>query len=100
MILLIERLVTKDEYGHVTKFKGEILFMYLLGVAIFVALIVLLGYFSNSERVFGTGSSTNLSYNYPLFNTLIYLVIFLVCGALYVNNIFSLAKQRGMETIM
>ena len=97
MILLIERLITKDDYGHVTKFKQEILFMFLLGVAILISLTVLLAYFSNSERVFGTGSSENLSYNYPFFNTLSYLIVFLVLGALYVNNIFTLAKQRDLE---
>lgn len=94
LILLIERLVTKDEYGHVTRFKGEILFLYLLGLAILISLLVLLGYFSVDERVFGTGSSVNLTYNYPFYNTLCYLIIFIVLGALYVHNIFILAKQR------
>jgi len=97
LVLLIERVVTKDDYGHVTKFKWEILFLFLFGLAILISLIALLAYFSTDEDIFGTKTGENLSYNYPFINTLCYTIAFLVLGALYVNNIFSLASKRDLE---
>jgi len=94
LILLIERLVTKDEEGHVVKFKWEILAMFIFGILVLLSLTILLVYFSTHENVFGTSGSANITYNYPFFNTLAYLIIFIVLGALYVHNIFKLSSQK------
>jgi hypothetical protein len=96
-ILLFERLATSDEFGHIARFKSEILFLFLLGLFVLLSLTILLAYFSINERMFGTGNNTNLTYNYPFFNTLCYLIVFLVLGSLYVNNVYSLAKQRDLK---
>ena len=93
-MLLIERLVTKDEKGHVVKFKWEILAMFIFGILVLLSLTILLVYFSTQENVFGTSGSANITYNYPFFNTLAYLLIFIVLGSLYVHNIFSLSSQK------
>lgn len=93
-ILLIERLFTKDIYGHVSKFKWEMLALYLFGLIILITLDALLFYFAGQDRVFGIGNQNNISYNYPFINTLCYMILYLALGALYIDDIFKLNKNK------
>ena len=96
-LFLLERVISKDNYGQVTGFKYTTLFMYLFGLAVLISLAILLAYFSYNERVFGIGSSENLTYNYPFTATLSYFFVFLILGAIYVSDVFKLEQQRKQE---